>query len=134
MHPKHPVLHPHPQVLFVLSVCVVLNEAQQFVASAAATEDPPKMRSCLCSCMGTESQGASMGQQPQKPLSHRYRPVLASDYSLIISPNEGLLSSWGKRKRKKEKKKLGGKKKRNRQEGEKMGNSWDYLSAVSQVQ
>lgn len=90
MCPKHPVLHP--QVLFVLSDCVMWNEAQQFVASAAATEDPPKMRSYLCSCMGSENQDASMGQQPQKLLSHRYYPILASDCSLIISPNEVLLS------------------------------------------
>lgn len=34
----------------------------------------------------------------------------------------------------KEKRNWEKKKKRNRREGEKMGNSWDYLCAVSQVQ
>lgn len=55
---------------------------------------PLKTRSCLC------SQGASLGQQPQKLLSDRERP-----YSIIISPSEGILSDL--KIMKKKKKKLG---------------------------
>lgn len=84
-----------------VSDSVVCNEEQQFVCGFCCCHTrPPKMRSYPCSCRGTESQGAAMGQQPQKPLSHRYCHVLASDIPESLALKKGFGHNGGKRKRK----------------------------------